>query len=68
MSTYYAIGCLRCREQADLTRTSGAAPGMSWMFEAEDKLPAFICKHEDHLGELRVYSEHDGNYSEFADF
>jgi hypothetical protein len=66
MSTYYAIGCTRCRV---LTSFVGRwyPDRWNWMAVSErgTRIPAFIGKHSDHIGDLRVFSEHSDEFDDY---
>jgi hypothetical protein len=68
MSTYYSIGCTRCRV---LTSFVGRwyPERWNWMAVAEHgkRIPAFIGSHSDHIEDLRVFSEHSDEFDEYTE-
>ncbi len=68
MSTYFYIGCEKCREDQPFMRDGMS--GFSWFGGAIEEVPAFIEKHK-RLGcasYLRIYDEHDPRSEDFTEF
>lgn len=68
MSTYYYIGCEKCRESTAFM--SDGMSGFGWMGGAIEEVPEFVEKHlregcDEHL---RIFSEHDRRSEDFAEF
>lgn len=68
MSIYYDIGCEKCRESTAFLRDGMG--GFGWMGGAVNDVPQFVEKHHrmGHDEHLRVFSEHDSRYDEYAEF
>lgn len=65
MSTYYSIVCDKCKEKVAFVCQNFPAR-WGWMGGADKEVPAFIEKHEECLEHLRIISEHDPRYDEYA--
>jgi len=68
MSTYYYLGCEKCRELTATLRDGMA--GFAWMGGALEEVPPFVEKHL-RLGcvdRLRIFSEHDCRSEDFSEF
>jgi len=70
MTTYFYLGCNKCKERVDAATKSGKLDegGANILSDNKQDLPSFIVKHRN-CGSLSVINENDDRmvtYSEFG--